>query len=111
MGKNRSHARPPRMPEMPKMNIQATLFPASSSFFIHKPHKTPPRAVATAGMVLQIPSGSPVLDDFHTWVVVSRSEERRVGTDCASTCRSPWPPNHTQHTTPPTTPPPHTPPP
>src|SRR3546814_10060451 len=72
MGKNRSHARPPRMPEMPKMNIQATLFPASSSFFIHKPHKIPPRAVATAEMVLQIPSGSQVLDDFHKWVVVSK---------------------------------------
>src|SRR3546814_17886654 len=72
MGKNRSHARPPRMPEMPKMNIQATLFPASYSFFIHKPHKIPHRAVATAGMVLQIPSGSQVLDDFHKWVVVSK---------------------------------------
>src|SRR3546814_14146353 len=41
-----------------------------------------------------------------------RSEERRVGKECVSTCRSRWPPYHSQHKqhnnnptfTPPTTP-------
>src|SRR3546814_16652223 len=43
---------------------------------------------------------------------VHRSEERRVGTECVSTCRSRWSPYHsTQHppSTSPPPPPPHTP--
>src|SRR3546814_13422171 len=28
-----------------------------------------------------------------------RSEERRVGKECVSTCRSPWSPFHSKHTT------------
>src|SRR3546814_14797924 len=48
--------------------------------------------------------------------VVVRSEARRVGTACVSTCRSRWSPYHQKHNitpphhTPPPTPPPHTPP-
>src|SRR3546814_18560277 len=30
----------------------------------------------------------------HLWIVPNRSEERRVGKECVSTCRSRWSPYH-----------------
>src|SRR3546814_15761491 len=33
-------------------------------------------------------------DAFHHPRIDVRSEERRVGTECVSTCRSPWSPYH-----------------
>src|SRR3546814_1837407 len=36
-----------------------------------------------------------ILSGYHGWVVgYSRSEERRVGKECVSTCRSRWSPYH-----------------
>src|SRR3546814_21058372 len=32
--------------------------------------------------------------DFECWIVSDRSEERRVGKECVSTCRSWWSPYH-----------------
>src|SRR3546814_11108013 len=39
-------------------------------------------------------SGEELLDDQRTRSDYSRSEERRVGKECVSTCRSRWAPYH-----------------
>src|SRR3546814_9142214 len=31
---------------------------------------------------------------YHSWLFATRSEERRVGKECVSTCRSRWSPYH-----------------
>src|SRR3546814_13673819 len=59
---------------------------------------------APAGVVLQPPVERPVLGNFVgepgipppmlTEGFLTRSEERRVGEECASTCRSRWSPYH-----------------
>src|SRR3546814_11593773 len=36
--------------------------------------------------------GRPPKHDLSTWRVTDRSEERRVGKECVSTCRSRWSP-------------------
>src|SRR3546814_12355711 len=41
-----------------------------------------------------LPPGTQVFDDLAA--VVDRSEERRVGKECVSTCRSRWSPYHSQ---------------
>src|SRR3546814_2105142 len=53
-------------------------------------------------IVRQTPVGIPLLNvtsdpdagDVMTFVIHSRSEERRVGKECVSTCRSRWSPYH-----------------
>src|SRR3546814_17293786 len=43
---------------------------------------------------LDVPSSSAAL--FNPFGVTWRSEERRVGKECGSTCRSRWSPDHTK---------------
>src|SRR3546814_16609708 len=38
-------------------------------------------------------AGHPTLGSCHAWLA-ARSEERRVGNECVSTCRSRWSPIH-----------------
>src|SRR3546814_20442489 len=42
------------------------------------------------------PCGSPLENDAGIDMIRPRSEERRVGNECVSTCRSRWSPYHSQ---------------
>src|SRR3546814_458145 len=42
----------------------------------------------------EIPQAASAHDTFYDFVSLSRSEERRVGKECVSTCRSRWSPYH-----------------
>src|SRR3546814_20581531 len=42
----------------------------------------------------QIQAGAQAVMIFESWGGVLRSEERRVGNECVSTCRSRWSPAH-----------------
>src|SRR3546814_17227060 len=48
------------------------------------------------GDILSLPRNATALDFAFT---VHRSEERRVGKECVSTCRSRWSPYHSKNTT------------
>src|SRR3546814_11581282 len=54
------------------------------------PADTDPFIPATQRLVA--PTGLPMLPDHRIFEPVSRSEERRVGKECVSTCRSRWSP-------------------
>src|SRR3546814_20252810 len=49
-----------------------------------------------ADVVIKFPANSISPHHWHTTAerMVLRSEERRVGTECVSTCRSRWSPDH-----------------
>src|SRR3546814_19044975 len=49
--------------------------------------------VEATGATATTPSPSPAVVDAQA-VTAQRSEERRVGTECVSTCRSRWAPSH-----------------
>src|SRR3546814_19709142 len=53
-------------------------------------------APESLGIILGLVAGKPIGILGTTWVAVrlSRSEERRVGKECVSTCRSRWAPDH-----------------
>src|SRR3546814_13026735 len=57
-----------------------------------------PVIAAAAGMLvpacifLFVARGNPALE--NGWAIPARSEERRVGKECVSTCRSRWSPDH-----------------
>src|SRR3546814_11149061 len=50
-------------------------------------------ASVVAGLVLRIPAG-PMISAIVIGTAWNRSEERRVGKECVSTCRSRWSPYH-----------------
>src|SRR6201989_586604 len=72
IGKNPFHTNPPMINRAAIVKSQATLFSAVRSVLcIHVPVNIPNRQVAMDGMVLNMPSGSKVLDPDHIWLVVS----------------------------------------
>src|SRR3546814_5304990 len=62
------------------------------------------RAMQSGEMVVNAPNGEPIRlkyerheespDGSWTWIGRNRSEERRVGKECVSKCRSRWSPYH-----------------
>src|SRR3546814_206816 len=50
--------------------------------------------IAAAGANVAVPSGVRTIDAKGATVTPGRSEERRVGKECVSTCRSRWSPYH-----------------
>src|SRR3546814_11334536 len=65
----------------------------------HQPRQRPRRLVAMAGAEFRQPQRQ-IAERTHTPIedldVAGRSEERRVGKECVSTCRSRWSPYHSK---------------
>src|SRR3546814_13116542 len=55
-----------------------------------------PACVSPTLRVVRMNSGAPTRASsaFTVWLIADRSEERRVGKECVSTCRSRWSPYH-----------------
>src|SRR5690606_14864441 len=71
MGKKSPQVIPRIQAITPKLKIQAVLSAADFSlFFKTSPISIPNKPVATAGRVLNMPSGSQVVDDFQVWFSV-----------------------------------------
>src|SRR3546814_11610335 len=60
--------------------------------FLREPrHRRAAEAPATPA---RLPAGAAMREIFGSRAFVYRSEERRVGKECVSTCRSRWSPSH-----------------
>src|SRR3546814_16110446 len=72
----------------------------SSAYRVAKYSPTTPTSVQPVALTASINSRSLQLNQPHQWARFSwirrliRSEERRVGKECVSTCRSRWSPTH-----------------
>src|SRR3546814_4939317 len=53
-----------------------------------------PVLITALAMPLTFSIASGIAFGFIAWVAAKRSEERRVGKECVSTCRSRWSPYH-----------------
>src|SRR3546814_6748961 len=61
---------------------------------LYAPRHTPPEVVAKLHSALRTALKNPDLKQRWEGLGLSRSEERRVGKECFSTCRSRWSPYH-----------------
>ena len=73
-------------------NIASAALPGSLSEFIGT--STTSLAVGTGTKSLTITKGLSLITGDYVLIVTTRSEERRVGKECASMCRSRWSPYH-----------------
>src|SRR3546814_11550351 len=64
-----------------------------SARLVWRPQTTVPVADEAAETLFKLPETLDDNDDVQS-VVANRSEERRVGKECVSTCRSRWSPDH-----------------
>src|SRR3546814_11352561 len=61
---------------------------------LHGPHRRHAGELALGDGEHQAPDHEGQADDRHAEIADMRSEERRVGKECVSTCRSRWSPYH-----------------
>src|SRR3546814_5900638 len=75
-----------------KRTVSGSISLPSPGFFSPFPHGT--GSLSVAGEYLALEGGPPRFLRGCTCPVVLRSEERRVGKECVSTCRFRWSPYH-----------------
>src|SRR3546814_18208641 len=76
--------------DLPALNVSGTASNSTSSKMLM--NRKPSRNASTADRVCAQPYSSGPLSSAAS--VARRSEERRVGKECVSTCRSRWSPSH-----------------
>src|SRR3546814_13573113 len=84
---------PPRSTRTDTLFPNTTLFQSRSGFSSSLARTSPPSAVTTSAAT-RLSTESPCLARSHPIPPDRRSEERRVGKECVSTCRSRWSPYH-----------------